>query len=96
MATVTKQFRDDFEVWAADRMRTGQWSQAEIDELKEMLRTAELVPGPGIPRDPPFCIPDVEDRVALWTAYFADEARTIEQTSPRRSAAGSAERQACA
>jgi hypothetical protein len=74
---VTKQFRDDFATWAHERVRTGDWSQQEVDGLKEMFRTAELVPGPGVPRDPPHCIPDVGDRVALWTAYFADEAKAI-------------------
>lgn len=80
---VTKQFRDDFATWSEERVRTGEWSQEEIDGLREMFRTTELVPGPGVLRDPPHGIPDVDERVALWTAYFADEARAIRERSAR-------------
>ena len=45
MATVTRKFRDDFDVWAADRLSRGEFSEADMAEFKEILRR-DLTPGP--------------------------------------------------
>lgn len=93
MATVTKRFRDDFEVWAADRLASGQFSEAEMSDFKELLRR-ELTPGPDQLREGltviiaagvtvPATIDDHEERYRLWADFFAGEAaRSLRQ--PRR------------
>jgi len=84
MATVTRKFRDDFECWAADRLARGQFSQAEMDEFKDMLRR-DLTPGPDQLREGltviiasgvevPATIDEHEERYRLWADYFAIEA----------------------
>lgn len=87
MATVTRKFRDDFETWAADRLARGQFSQAEMDEFKDLLRR-DLAPGPDLLREGltviiaagvevPATIDDHEERYRLWSDYFAVEAESI-------------------
>ena len=86
MATVTRKFRDDFEAWAARRLATGEWTEAEMSDFKEMLRR-ELTPGPDQLRaglvvivaagvEMPAAIDDHEERYRLWAEYFAAEANS--------------------
>lgn len=87
MATVTRAFRNDFECWAADRLASGTFSQAEMDEFKDMLRR-DLTPGPDQLREGltviiasgvevPATIDDHNERYRLWAEYFAIEAEAI-------------------
>ncbi|MFT3960511.1 hypothetical protein [Propionivibrio sp.] len=87
MATVTKKFRDDFEIWAGHRIAIGQWTQAEIADFKAMLRT-DLEPGPDRLRvgvkvilatgvEVLAAIDDHEERYRLWADFFAAEAEAI-------------------
>jgi hypothetical protein len=84
---VTKQFKDDFDTWAADRLSTGKFSQEEMDGFKAMLRI-DFAPGKDQLRDGleainaagvvvPVAIDNHEERYRVWTAYFADEADQI-------------------
>ena len=87
MATVTKKFRDDFETWAGHRIASGEWTAAEIADLKDMLRR-DLAPGPDQLRaglaviiaagvQIPAAIDDHEERYRLWADFFAVEAESI-------------------
>lgn len=87
MATVTRKFRDDFDTWAADRLASGQFSQVEMDEFKDMLRR-DLTPGPDQLREGltlinaagleiPATIDDHEKRYRLWADYLSAEADSI-------------------
>lgn len=87
MATVTKRFKDDFECWAADRLAKGEFTPADMDEFKDMLRR-DLTPGPDQIRDGltiiiaagvevPATIDDRDQRYQLWADYFAAEAEAI-------------------
>ena len=80
MTTVTKKFRNNFEAFAADRIATGEFSESEMAELKEMVRK-DLQPGPdqirgavdcliiaGVPI--PATIDDEAERYRLWDEYF--------------------------
>lgn len=79
--TVTKQFKEDFDIWAADSIRSGDFTAADMDELKDMLRK-EFKPGPDQLRDGyaainaagveiPAAIDDYVERIRVWTAYFS-------------------------
>ena len=87
MATVTRKFRDDFETWAAHRIASGEWTEAEIADLKNMLRH-DLAPGPDQLRagvaviiaagvEISAAIDDHEERYRLWADFFAIEAESI-------------------
>lgn len=87
MATVSKKFRDDFELWAADRIAGGDFSLAEMDEFRDMLRR-DVSPGPDQLRagivaiiapgvEIPAAIDDHEERYSLWEDYFAAEAAIL-------------------
>lgn len=87
MATVTRKFRDDFDLWAADRLAKGEFSESEMAELKDMLRR-DLEPGPDQLRagltvivaagvEVPAAIDDHEERYRLWADFFAAEAEAI-------------------
>lgn len=87
MATVTRKFRDDFDTWAADRLAKGEFTPADMDEFKDMLRR-DLTPGPDQLREGltiiiaagvevPATIDDHERRYQLWADYFAVEAEAI-------------------
>ena len=91
MATVTRKFRDDFDAWAAHRIETGAFSEAEMDEFKAMLRI-DLTPGPDQLREGvkiivaagieiPAAIDDQEERYKLWADYFAVEADEIREAN---------------
>lgn len=87
MATVTKKFRDDFETWAANRIARGEFTQADMEDFRALLRR-DLVPGPDQLRqglavivaagtEIPAAIDDHEERYRLWAEYFAAEAMAI-------------------
>lgn len=87
MATVTRKFRDDFEVWAADRIARGEFTDSEITELKDILRR-DLDPGPDQLREGltkiaaagvevPAAIDDHEKRYRYWADFFDAEATLI-------------------
>ena len=79
--TVSRQFRDDFDTWANDRLRHGEFTPEDMEEMRAMIR-ADLTPGPDQLREGltkiidagievPATIDDVDERVRLWTNYFA-------------------------
>lgn len=83
MATVTRQFKFDFDAWAQKQIDNCTWSPEEIEGLRGMIRQ-DMTPGPdqlrqglthldamGVER--PSMIDDHEERAGLWTRYFADE-----------------------
>lgn len=87
MVTVTRKFRDDFETWAADRIARGEFTQADMEDFRDMLRR-DLVPGPDQLRqgvavilaaglEVPAAIDDHVERYRLWAEYFAAEAMAI-------------------
>ncbi len=86
MATVTRQFKDDFDTWAAARIACGAWTTSEMEEFKDMLRR-DLAPGPDCMRqgliitiagvDVSVAIDDHEQRYSQWAEYFAAEAEAI-------------------
>ena len=87
MATVTRKFRDDFECWAANRLANGEFTPADMEEFKDMLRQ-DLTPGPDQIREgltiiiaagveAPATIDDHERRYSYWAGYFAAETEAI-------------------
>ncbi len=93
--TVTKQFKDDFDAWAADRLSAGIFTKDEMTEFKAMLRI-DFAPGPDQLRagyeiinaagvTEPVAIDNHEERYRVWSVYFADEASQIRR--PMRKAA---------
>lgn len=92
MATVTRKFRDDFECWAADRLRKGEFTEADMAEFKNLLRR-DLEPGPDQLRagytviiagvEVPASIDDHEERYRLWAEFFAIEADAIRELQRR-------------
>lgn len=90
MATVTRQFKEDFDTWAADRIASGQFTQSEMEEMKGLLRI-DFAPGPDQLRAGysflnekgitiPATIDDHEERYRVWSDYFAAEANIIRGT----------------
>lgn len=87
--TVTKQFKEDFDTWAADRIKWGDFSPSEMDEFKAMLRQ-DMAPGKDQLRDGldvikaagvtvPAMIDNHEERIKLWSEFFAQSAKAIRQ-----------------
>lgn len=87
--TVTKQFKEDFETWSAERIKFGDFTTQEMDEFKAMLRK-DLAPGKDQLREGlevinaagvkvPAMIDNYEDRIKAWTDYFAHCAKAIRQ-----------------
>lgn len=86
MATVTREFKANFDIWAADRLRSGAFSKEDMEEMRALIRK-DLTPGPdqlrrgltitdnGIERSS--AIDDHDDRYRLWANYFADEVRVV-------------------
>jgi hypothetical protein len=83
MATVTRQFKEDFDTWAQQKIDACEWTPEEIDGLRGMIRQ-DLTPGPDVLRqhlthldtlgiEHPSMIEDHEERYQLWAKYFADE-----------------------
>lgn len=85
---VTKQFKDDFDVWANNALRFGDFTKDEMTEFKEMLRR-DMQPGPDQLREglevitakgiTPAMIDNYEDRIKAWTDYFSIRANEIRQ-----------------
>lgn len=93
MATVTRKFRDEFECWAADRLAKGEFTPADMEEFKEMLRQ-DLTPGPDQLRkgltviiaagiEVPASIDDHEERYRFWSEFFAIEAEAIRNSNTK-------------
>lgn len=93
MATVTRKFRDDFDTWAVDRIRKGEFTPADMDEFKDMLRR-DLAPGPDLLREGlaviiaagieiPATINDHEERYRRWADFFDIEAESIRVNATR-------------
>ena len=87
MATVTRKFRADFEVWQANRLASGEFTDDEMASFKDMLRR-DLEVGPDQLRagqsviiaagvEVPAAIDDHEARYRLWSDYFSAEAEAI-------------------
>lgn len=87
--TVTKQFKEDFDTWAANALKWGDFTKEDMAEFKEMLRT-DMQPGPDQLRQGleiinaagvtvPAMIDNYEDRIKCWTDYFAHCAKAIRQ-----------------
>jgi len=87
MATVTRKFRDDFDAWAADRIRKGEFTPADMEDFKEMLRR-DLASGPDQLRagytvivaggvEISAAIDDHEERYRRWADFFSIEAEAI-------------------
>ena len=83
MAHVTQKLRDDFQTWAADRVVRGEWTNAEIEGLKALLRV-DFTPGHDQLRaglkviidngiEVSATIDDHADRYRLWANFFANE-----------------------
>lgn len=95
MATVTRKFRDDFEIWATDRLTKGEFTEADMAEFKDLLR-CDLTPGPDQLREGltiviaagvevPATVDDHDERYRLWADFFAVEAEVI-RTLQRKAA----------
>lgn len=87
MATVTRKFRDDFDLWATDRLAKGEFTEGDMAEFKDLLRR-DLAPGPDQLREGltviiasgvevPATIDDHEERYRFWADFFAVEAEAI-------------------
>jgi hypothetical protein len=74
---VTKQFKEDFDLWADHVIRTGAWTSEDVEGLKKLMREYELADGKDRLRDHLIAIDDPKDRYNLWAAFFADEAASI-------------------
>ncbi len=87
MAIVTRRFRDNFEVFAAHRVASGDFTAAEMDEFRSLVRK-DLEPGPDEIRAAVDCltvsgvkipstIDDAGERYRLWDEFFAAESADI-------------------
>ena len=87
MAKVTKLFRDNFDLFSADRVDSGEFTQEEMAELKALIRK-DIEPGPDQIRQEVDClmiagvkipttIDDDAERYRLWNDFFAAEAEDI-------------------
>lgn len=74
--TVTKQFKEDFDLWSADAIDRGEFTKSDMDEFKAMLRK-DFQPGPDQLREPPARLDNYEDRIRVWSVFFADKADQI-------------------
>ena len=85
---VTKQFKDNFDIWANFVVDRGEWSQEEIEGFKQLLREYELADGPDRLRDDlvhytpegkeqPSAINDPKERYRHWDRFFAEKAVEI-------------------
>jgi len=94
MATVTRAFKEQFDIWAARKIADGDFTVESMEELKSMLRK-DFTPGPDQLRDGlgfltnsgvaiPATIDDHEERYRVWNAYFTSE--NAEYEKARKSA----------
>ena len=88
MTTVSRQFRDNFELFAAHRMANGELTEEDVAELKRLIRI-DLEPGPDQLRQAvlylnaagakiPATIDDHEERYRYWADFFEAEVADIE------------------
>lgn len=93
--TVTKQFKEDFDLWANHAIAQGDFSAEDMAELKGLLRK-DFQPGPDQLREGltfitaagltiPATIDDYVERIRVWTNFFADKAEQLRM--PMRKAA---------
>ena len=78
MATVTKAFKENYELWIANRIECGEFTESDADELRVMIRK-DLTPGPDQFRE--LAIDDHEERFKLWDHFFAAECAEIRSGS---------------
>lgn len=94
MATVTRTFKEQFDIWAARKIANGDFTVESMEELKSMLRK-DFTPGPDQLRDGlevithagvaiPATIDDHEERYRVWDTYFTSE--NAEYEKARKSA----------
>jgi hypothetical protein len=94
---VTKQFKDNFDIWANFVVDRGEWSQEEIEGFKQLLREYELADGPDRLRDDlvhytpegtekPSAINDPKERYRYWDRFFAQKAAEISVLFMRKAA----------
>lgn len=83
MATVTRAFKEKFDIWAANKIAYGDFTNQEMEDLKALLRK-DFTPGPDQIRagltfikaagvEVPATIDDHEERYRIWDAYFTSE-----------------------
>lgn len=79
--TVTKQFKEDFDTWASNRIKFGDFTEEDMSEFKAMLRK-DMAPGKDQLREGleiitaagitiPAMIDNYEDRIKCWAGYFS-------------------------
>ena len=78
MATVTKAFKENYDFWIANRIKNGEFTPQDAEELRGMIRK-DLTPGPDQFRE--FAIDDHEERFKLWDHFFAAECAEIRSGS---------------
>jgi hypothetical protein len=89
MATVTREFRNNFENWAQRKIDACHFTLAEIEDLRGLIRK-DLTPGPDQLRGEcefltaagvkiPATIDDHEERYRLWESFFAARCKELEQ-----------------
>ena len=80
---VTKRFKEQFDIWAANKIANGDFTNQEMEELKGLLRK-DFTPGPDQLRagltfikaagvEVQATIDDHEERYRVWDEYFASE-----------------------
>lgn len=85
--TVTKQFKEDFDLWAANAIQCGEFTNDDMAEFKVMLRK-DMQPGPDQIREGykainaagveiPVAIDGYEDRIKVWSVFFSDAAKNL-------------------
>lgn len=85
---VTKEFKDNFDLWAADVVDRKEWTAEQIEGLKDVMRKHELADGPDTLRDTlvhytpegveqPSAINDPKERFRYWNDFFAAKAAEI-------------------
>lgn len=95
---VTKQFKENFDLWAADLVDAKTWTAEEVDGFKNLMREYELADGPDRLRDTlvhytpegneaPSAIDDPKKRFEYWDNYFASQAGQIKQRHAMAAAA---------
>ena len=80
---VTKRFKEQFDIWAKNKVANGDFTAEEIEDLKVLLRK-DFAPGPDQLREGltfikaagvevPATIDDHEERYRVWDEYFTSE-----------------------
>lgn len=80
---VTKRFKEQFDIWAKNKVANGDFTAEEIEKLKVLLRK-DFAPGPDQIRagltfikaagvEVPATIDDHEERYRVWDEYFTSE-----------------------